>query len=319
MTILIIAEHDNQDLQASTLSTITAAYQLNQPIHLLIAGHHCMPAAEKASCIPGIQSIFLADHLSYEHRLVEAIVPLILYCQKEIDYDYFLIPATSFGKNILPYLSGKLGISPVSDIIAIIDTHTYKRPIYAGNAIATIRVESQQQAISVRPTAFEPVMIVEKSKNNALIQKIDFIVENTHSRLIQLKQQTKDRPSLSSAQIVISGGRGLENQDNFESLVKIAARLGAAIGASRAAVDAGLAPNECQVGQTGQVVAPELYIAVGISGAIQHLAGMSESKIIVAINKDPEAAIFQIADYSLVADFKEVLPVWESVLSEMGY
>ncbi|AAO90630.1 electron transfer flavoprotein subunit alpha/FixB family protein [Coxiella burnetii] len=314
MSVLVLAEHDNQEVRLSTLCTITAARELKQPISILVAGYHCRAVAEKLTSLEGIDAILLADDKAYEHFLAESIAPLVLHCFSE--FNYVMAPATTFGKNILPRVAAKLGASQISDVIKIVDEKTYCRPIYAGNAIATVQSEDKKQIITVRSTAFNPAALADYS---APIREIEFTVENPHSIFVHEERQGQDRPELSSAEIVISGGRGLQNKENFDRLIRIADRMGAAMGASRAAVDAGLAPNDCQVGQTGQVVAPKLYFAIGISGAVQHMAGMRNSKIIVAINKDPEAPIFQIADYGLVGDLNEVLVQWEEALQEMGY
>ncbi|CAN7947790.1 unnamed protein product, partial [Ixodes hexagonus] len=261
-----------------------------------------------------IEGILWADHQCYEHFLAESIAPLILDCAEE--FNYLMAPATTFGKNILPRVAARLGVSQVSDVIEVVDEKNYRRPIYAGNAIATVCSQDEKQVITVRSTAFSPAVITTQPVS---IRKIAYTVHNSHSVFMHEELHAQDRPELSSAEIVISGGRGLQSKENFERLMKIADRLGAGIGASRAAVDAGMAPNDFQVGQTGQVIAPKLYFAVGISGAIQHLAGMRNSKVIVAINKDPDVPIFQIADYGLVGDLGEILPQWEKALSDRGY
>ena len=314
MSILVLAEHDNTKVRSSTLSVITAARELKQSISVLVAGYRCQAVAQELAQIKDVDKILLANQECYQNFLAESITPLLTHYAGE--FNYFLAPATTFGKNILPRLAGKLNIAQISDVIAILDRKTYQRPIYAGNAIVTVFSEDTVQVLTIRPTAFLPCELNQKS---APIEQIKFSKKNDLSIFISREHYPKDRPELASAEIVISGGRGLKNKENFERLVKIADRLGAAVGASRAAVDASLAPNDFQVGQTGQVVAPKLYFAVGISGAIQHLAGMRSSKIIVAINKDLDAPIFQVADYGLVADLDEVLPQWEQALSAIGY
>lgn len=310
MSVLVLAEHDNQQLRPSTLSCIAAAVKLNKKIQLLIAGFECKEVAKQASQIQGMTEVLLAQHEVYQHSLAESVVPLIQSCAQSVTHIF--APATTFGKNILPRVAALLNVSQVSDIIDVVDNNTYQRPIYAGNAIATVQSNDPIQVVTVRSTAFEPATM--NSGEGVPITAVDFVAENPLSSFVTTELHGGDRPELSSADIVIAGGRGLQNKENFERLMAIADRMNAAVGASRAAVDAGMAPNDFQVGQTGQVVAPKLYIAVGISGAIQHLAGMKESKVIVAINKDPDAPIFQIADYGLVDDLAKVLPEWEAEL-----
>ena len=314
MSILVIAEHDHQQIKSSTLSTITAALKLKIEINVLVAGYSCQAVADALRNVDGVSQVFVADHAIYHYPLAESLAPLILECVQSTTHIF--APATTFGKNVLPRVAALLDVSQVSDIIEVIDSRTYRRPIYAGNAIATVQSNDAIQVITVRSTAFEPA---QSGAGAAVLKSVDFIENNVLSKFVKEETHGKDRPELSSADIVISGGRGLQNKENFERLMAIAARLGAAMGASRAAVDAGMAPNDFQVGQTGQVVAPKLYIAVGISGAIQHLAGMKDSKIIVAINKDPDAPIFQIADYGVVGDITTILPEWESALNEMSH
>ncbi len=304
MKILILAEHDNQQLKPSTQHTITAAMQLGDDIDLLIAGEHCEKVAEKSCLFPSIKNVLLADHADYAHQLAENIAPLIAEVGK--DYDYILTGATTFGKNILPRTAALLNMSLVGDVIKIITPDTFERPIYAGNAIATVKSSDAIKLLTIRTTAFPLAQATQSA--NATIQKIPTVIANKFSRFENHTLTESSRPELTSARVVISGGRGLKSADNFHLLDKIADQLGAAIGASRAAVDAGFAPNDYQVGQTGKVVAPDLYIAVGISGAIQHLAGMKDSKVIVAINNDAEAPIFQVADFGLVGDLFKILP-----------
>jgi electron transfer flavoprotein alpha subunit len=310
MIIIVLAEHDGKSLKASTLNTITAANKIGGEIHVLLAGFQCESIAKEISQIDCVQSVLLADNKIYQHPLAERIAPLVVAVSKEASH--ILAPATTFGKNILPRVAALLDVGQMSDIVEVLDQNTYRRPIYAGNAIETLQSSDQQQVITVRTTAFDPVAIAE---NTAEITAVDFTTDNQQSEFISEEKHASDRPELSSAAIVISGGRGLKDKKTFERLTAIADAMNAAIGASRAAVDAGLAPNDCQVGQTGQIVAPKLYFAVGISGAIQHLAGMKDSGVIVAINKDPDAPIFQIANYGLVADINDVLPLWEAAVT----
>lgn len=311
MNILVVAEHDHGKLNAATLSTVAAALQLKQPVRILIAGKNCQAVADEASAVQGIEEVLIADNLCYEHALAESFAPLIAHLAVH-DISHVLAPATTFGKNILPRAAALLNVGQVSDVIAIIDNHTYQRPIYAGNAIATVRVHDSVQMLTVRPTAFAPAAL--GNSKTAKITPIDFVAEQQSSQFVRMEEQSNERPDLSSAEIVIAGGRGMGDKAGFSRLIAIADRLHAAVGASRAAVDAGLAPNDWQVGQTGKIVAPKLYIALGISGAIQHLAGMKDSQTIVAINKDPDAPIFQVADYGLVADIPTVLNEWEHYL-----
>lgn len=308
MTALVIAEHDNQTPAASTLAAISATKQLADDVRVLVAGYQCAAVAEALQSISGVSEVLLADHEVYQHQLAESMVPLI----KEVagNASHIVAPATTFGKNMMPRLAAQLGVGQVSDVINIIDAHTYQRPIYAGNAIATVKSHDKQQIITVRPTAFE---LAEKTELQAKLVAVDFVAENSLSTFVDETWNSNDRPELTSADIVIAGGRGLQDKQRFERLVALANKLDAAVGASRAAVDAELAPNDWQVGQTGKVVAPTLYIAMGISGAIQHVAGMKDSKVIVAINKDAEAPIFAIADYGLVADVDDVLSQWEKL------
>lgn len=313
MTILVVAEHDQKQLKPSTLSTITAALKIEGDVKVLVAGYQCESVVQSLRAIAGIE-VLLADHEAYQHLLAESFAPLIVHCAKDVTHIF--APATTFGKNILPRVAALLDVAQVSDIIEVVDRQTYRRPIYAGNAIATVKSSDPVQVVTVRSTAFEPATV---GSTQAKLTTIDFIAENNVSTFISEELHGSDRPELTSADIVVSGGRGLQTKENFERLVKIANQMGAAIGASRAAVDSGMAPNDLQVGQTGQVVAPKVYFAVGISGAIQHLAGMKDSKIIVAINKDPDAPIFQIADYGLVADLQEVLPQWEAALNDINF
>jgi electron transfer flavoprotein alpha subunit len=309
MNILIIAEHDHQSLKPATLSVMTAAKQLSSEIVLLVAGHNCATVAEQAAKLKGVKKILLADAPQYAHALAENIAPLAVTLSE--NFAYMLTPATAFGKNLLPRIAALLDVAQISDVIKIISPDTFVRPIYAGNALATVQSQDHIKLLTIRTTAYEPT---ELQDSPASIETINHNAECTTVEWISQKENVQERPELTTAQVVISGGRGLGSAENFKRLEKIADKLGAAIGASRAAVDAGFAPNDCQVGQTGKVVAPDLYIAVGISGAIQHVAGMKDSKVIVAINQDPDAAIFQIADYGLVGDLFKILPELEKLL-----
>lgn len=313
MKILIIAEHDNEKLKAATHHTLTAAQALNGEIDVLVMGSACHKAAEHARLLPGVQHILLADDAVYQHQLAENSAALIAELGK--DYAYILVAATTFGKNMLPRAAALLDVSMLSDVMQIVAADTFVRPIYAGNALATVQTQDAIKVMSIRTTAFAPAK--ENTEAKAVIQKINTVIPNTLSRFENQTLTQSKRPELTSARVVISGGRGLKSADNFHLLEAIADQLGAAVGASRAAVDAGFAPNDYQVGQTGKVVAPDLYIAVGISGAIQHLAGMKDSKVIVAINNDPDAPIFQVADYGLVGDLFKILPELQAELAKV--
>jgi electron transfer flavoprotein alpha subunit len=311
MKILLIAEHDQKNIKLVTHHALSAATQLGGEIDLLVIGEHCEDIAEKARFLP-VKSILLADHAAYAHQLAENTAALIASLGKS--YDYILMAASTFGKNILPRAAALLDAAMISDVTKIVTPDTFERPIYAGNAIATVQSTDKIKLLTIRTTAFPAVKA--GSAAAADIQKIADVIPDTSSRFENQSLTKSARPELTDARIVISGGRGLKSAENFHLLEKIADQLGAAIGASRAAVDAGFAPNDYQVGQTGKVVAPDLYIAVGISGAIQHLAGMKDSKVIVAINNDPEAPIFQVADYGLVGDLFKILPELESELEK---
>ncbi|MBC8727755.1 electron transfer flavoprotein subunit alpha/FixB family protein [Paraburkholderia sp. UCT2] len=303
MTTLVIAEHDNERIKTSTLHTVTAGRQLSDRVHVLIAGQTAQPAAQAASQIEGIDKVILVDAPWLADGIAENIAAQIL--NLSIGYTHLLFPATAFGKNVAPRVAAKLDASQVSDVIAIHSPDTFDRPIYAGNAIATVQSNDTIKVATIRTTAFEPAPF---SGGTAAIETREPVAENGRARFIRREVATSERPDLTSARVVVSGGRGLGSAENFSLLDPVAQKLGAAVGASRAAVDSGFAPNDWQVGQTGKIVAPQLYIAVGISGAIQHLAGMKDSKIIVAINKDADAPIFSVADYGLVGDLFEVLP-----------
>jgi electron transfer flavoprotein alpha subunit len=308
MSILVYAEHDNGALKADTLKTVAAAQQIGGDITILVAGHHCQSVAEQAAKVNGIAQVLVADNVAYEHQLAENISLLVT----ELAADYRVVMATALttGKNFMPRVAALLDVAQISDIVAVESVDTFVRPIYAGNAIATVKSLDAKKVITVRSTGFDAVA----TDGAAEIISLDKVKDAGISSHVSDELTVSARPDLGAAKVIISGGRGMQNGDNFALLNGIADKLGAGIGASRAAVDAGFVPNDMQVGQTGKIVAPDLYIAVGISGAIQHLAGMKDSKVIVAINKDPEAPIFQVADYGLVADLFEALPELESAL-----
>jgi electron transfer flavoprotein alpha subunit len=297
MTILAIAEHHSQVLKRATYQTIAAALQLGADVDLLVIGDNCDTVSEMATKISGVKRVLVAEAKDYAHQLAENTAPLI--ADIGATYTHILAPATTFGKNLLPRVAALMDMAMVSDVIKIVADDTFVRPIYAGNALATIQSKDKIKLLTVRTTAFQPAA---EGDNKAPIEKISQHIPNDLSEFVSEEMHVSARPELTAARIIIAGGRGLKSAENFKLLEKLADQLGAAIGASRAAVDAGFAPNDSQVGQTGKVVAPDLYIAIGISGAIQHLAGMKDSKVIVAINNDPEAPIFEIADYGLVAD-----------------
>jgi len=303
MTVLVIAEHDNQNLKSSTLNTITAATKFNNEIHLIILGNGIDNLINNCQSLHEVSKILKCDHEKLENPIPEIMAPIISNISK--NYTHILAPASTFGKNLLPRLSALLDVTQISDVIEIQNNNTFVRPIYAGNAISTVETNQQINLLTIRPTAFDKC---EESGGNASIENIQFSDTETHTKFIGREVSKSDRPDLGNARVVVSGGRGMENSDNFKLLYDLADKLNAAIGASRAAVDSGYIGNEYQVGQTGKMVAPELYIAVGISGAIQHLAGMKDSKVIVAINKDAEAPIFGIADYGLSADLFQAIP-----------
>ena len=309
MSILVIAEHDNNELKVATLNTVAAASEIGGDIEILIAGNECEDVANQAAQIPGVQKILLADKPAYANFLPENIGSLV--AEMGSSYTHILTPATANGKNFLPRVAASLDVAQVSDISAVVSQDTFERPIYAGNCIATVQSTDSVKIITVRTTGFDAC---EASGGSSPIEVVDLDKDLAISSFMKEEIAVSDRPELTAADVVISGGRGMQNGDNFSLLNGIADKLGAAIGASRAAVDSGFVPNDMQVGQTGKIVAPDLYIAVGISGAIQHLAGMKDSKVIVAINKDEEAPIFQVADYGLVADLFEALPELESKL-----
>ena len=303
MSTLVIAEHDNTNLKPATLNTVAAANVIGGAVHILVAGHSCQSVADEAAAVNGVEKVILADDSAYENQLAESTANLIKLISS--DYSHILAPATTFGKNVLPRLSALLDVQQISEITEVVSEDTFKRPIYAGSCIATVKSSDAVKVITVRATAFDPV---DASGGSASVESISADGVSDLSSFVNEEIAQSDRPELTAASIVISGGRGMQSGDNFHLLETIADKLGAAVGASRAAVDAGFVPNDYQVGQTGKIVAPDLYIAVGISGAIQHLAGMKDSKVIVAINKDEDAPIFQVADYGLVADLFNALP-----------
>ena len=303
MTILVIAEHDQISLKAATLNTITAARKIGGDIHVLVAGSNCAAAAQHAATLHGVTAVKVADAAHYQSQTAENLTALIL--AHAAGYSHILAPATTFGKNLLPRVAALLDVAQISEITAVESPDTFVRPIYAGNALATVQSADPVKVITVRTTAFDAV----EAGNAAVIEAITLAGDTQQATLTHRELTKSARPELGAAKIIVSGGRGLGSGENYHTLLEpLADKLGAALGASRAAVDAGFVPNDYQVGQTGKVVAPELYIAVGISGAIQHLAGMKESKVIVAINKDPDAPIFQVADYGLVGDLFDLVP-----------
>ena len=308
MSILVVAEHDNDSIKTATLNTVTAAQAIGDDVHVLIAGSLCQGAVTAAAEIAGVTKVISADSEAYAHQLPENVAPLLVELAK--NYSHILSAATTTGKNLMPRAAGLLDVAQISDIVEVKSEDTFVRPIYAGNAMATVQSSDSVKMITVRTTAY-----AEAAKGGtASIENSDFVSKQEVATFVSEQLSVSERPELTAASIVISGGRGMQNGDNFVLLEKVADKLGAAIGASRAAVDAGFVPNDMQVGQTGKIVAPDLYIAVGISGAIQHLAGMKDSKVIVAINKDEEAPIFQVADYGLVGDLFKVLPELEAAL-----
>jgi electron transfer flavoprotein alpha subunit len=309
MSILVIAEHDNKNLKGATLNTLNAATQIGDEIHLLVAGHETNNVVEESQLLNGVTKIINVDNELYKNSLAEEVEKLVTSIAS--DYSYILAPATTFGKNLMPRIAAKMDTQQISDIISVESSDTFKRPIYAGSCIATVKSSDEKKVITVRSTAFDAV---EKANSNIPVDTLSAIDACGVSEFVSEELAESDRPELTAAEIVISGGRGMQSGENFHLLDSIADKLGAAVGASRAAVDAGFVPNDYQVGQTGKIVAPDLYIAVGISGAIQHLAGMKDSKVIVAINKDEDAPIFQVADYGLVADLFNALPELDSKL-----
>jgi len=313
MKTLIIAEHHEGRLNTSTLSTVAAAQQLKFPLELLIIGNQCQAVVDQAKKIAGLQRILVADHTTYEKYFAENTAPLVVEIAHS--YSHVLAPATTLGKDLMPRVAALLDVPLVSDVIQMVNDHTFIRPIYAGNARATIVLQEAITLLTVRTSSFNTVNLLEIPQE-VPVEKISSAHTATLTTFVKEEASRSERPELTSARVVIAGGRGLQSGENFKLLESLAIKLNAAIGASRAAVDAGFIANDFQVGQTGKIVAPDLYIAVGISGAIQHIAGMKDSKVIVAINKDPDAPIFQIADYGLVGDLFEILPALEELLTK---
>lgn len=309
MSILVIAEHDNASIKPATLNTVAAAKEIGGEITVLVAGQGCEAAGTAAAAIEGVGKVLVCDDAAYAHNLAENIAPLVV--SLAADYSHVLFPATTGGKNVMPRVAVLLDVAGLSDVTAIKSEDTFVRPIYAGNAMATVKSHDSKKVMTVRTTAFDAVA---GTGGSAAIESADATSASDKVSFVGEELVVSDRPELTAASVVISGGRGMQNGENFAMLEGIAGKLNAAVGASRAAVDAGFVSNDLQVGQTGKVVAPDLYIAVGISGAIQHLAGMKDSKVIVAINKDEEAPIFQVADYGLVADLFDALPELENAL-----
>lgn len=309
MSILVIAEHDNATLKGATLNTVAAAKAIGGDIHILVAGANCAAVAASAAKIAGVAKVLVADNAVYANQLAENVSLLVAEIGKSASH--ILAPATSSGKNIAPRAAALLDVAMISEIIAVVSDDTFKRPTYAGNVIATVKSADAIKVITVRSTGFDAVAA---EGGSATIEALASVYDAGLSSFVSEEIAKSDRPELTAAKIVVSGGRGMQNGENFKMLDAIADKLGAAVGASRAAVDAGFVPNDMQVGQTGKIVAPDLYVAVGISGAIQHLAGMKDSKVIVAINKDEEAPIFQVADYGLVADLFVAVPELEKAL-----
>jgi electron transfer flavoprotein alpha subunit len=303
MSVLVIAEHDNAKLKAAVLNTIAAAAKIGGDIHVLVAGSQCAPVAQAAAAVAGVTKVLVADSDSYRDQLAENLATLVVGMAG--GYSHVLAPATAFGKNVLPRVAALLDVAQISDIVAVESADTFVRPIYAGNAMATVQSSDKIKVVTVRTTGFDAVPATDGS---AAVEAVGVAADSGLSKLVGQELTKSARPELTAARIIVSGGRGMGNGENFAILEKLADKLGAAVGASRAAVDAGFVPNDYQVGQTGKIVAPELYIAVGISGAIQHLAGMKDSKVIVAINKDAEAPITQVANYWLVADLFQAVP-----------
>nr|WP_315485676.1 electron transfer flavoprotein subunit alpha/FixB family protein [uncultured Undibacterium sp.] len=309
MTTLVIAEHDNASLKGSTLNTITAATQCGGDVHVLVAGHNAAAVAQAAAQISGVAKVLHADAIYFAEGLAENVAEQVLTIASV--YSHILAPATAYGKNILPRVAAKLDVAQISEITKIDSPDTFERPIYAGNAIATVQSTDAVKVITVRTTGFDAAA----TGGSAVVETLAAIADSGKSAFVSREVAKSDRPELTAAKVIVSGGRGMGSADAFKVLEPLADKLGAAMGASRAAVDAGYVPNDWQVGQTGKIVAPTLYIAVGISGAIQHLAGMKDSKTIVAINKDPEAPIFSVADYGIVGDLFEIVP---QLVAELG-
>ena len=313
MAVLLVAEHNNTELRPFTLNAATAASQIDDEVHAVIIGQNSEPAAKKLSELPIVKKVISIEAPHYENFTAENFAPVIIKLAE--NYSHIICSANTFGKNLMPRIAAHLDTSQVSDIIKVISPDTFVRPIYAGNAFATVKTSDAKKCVTIRPTSFEPC---ESSGGTATIEKGEAAEEFSNTKFIKREEIKSDRPELGTARIVVSGGRGMQSGDNFKLITDVADKLGAAIGASRAAVDAGYISNDHQVGQTGKVVVPDLYIAIGISGAIQHLAGMKESKVIVAINKDGEAPIFSVADYGLEADLFEALPQFMEELNKLN-
>ncbi len=310
MAALVIAEHDNAELKAATLNTVSAAAALGGDIGVLVAGANCATVAESVAAIAGVARVLLADDPAYEHHLAENMAPLVAGIAR--DYGHVLAPSTTFGKNFMPRAAALLDVQPISAIVAVVSPDTFIRPIYAGNAMATVQSADPIKMITVRTTAFKAA----EAGSGATVETVPAAPASDLSSFVGRELSKSERPELTAAPVVVSGGRGMQSGENFKLLEALADKLGAAVGASRAAVDAGFVPNDYQVGKNGKIVAPDLYIAVGISGAIQHLAGMKDSKVIVAINKDEEAPIFQVADYGIVGDLFKIVPELTEALDE---
>ena len=313
MAVLLIAEHNNKELRPFTLNAATAASQIDSDVHAVIIGQNFAEAAKQLSELPVVKKVLSVEGAHYENFTAENFTPVIVKLAE--NYSHIVCSANTFGKNLMPRIAAHLDTSQVSDIIKVISPDTFLRPIYAGNAFATIKSNDAKKCVTIRPTSFDPC---ESTGGSAPIEKVDPSEEFSNTKFIKREEIKSDRPELGTARIVVSGGRGMQSGDNFKLITEIADKLGAAIGASRAAVDAGYISNDHQVGQTGKVVVPDLYIAIGISGAIQHLAGMKESKVIVAINKDGEAPIFSVADYGLEADLFEAIPQFMEELNKLN-
>jgi len=313
MSVLLIAEHNNKELKAFTLNAVTAASQIDTDVHALVIGNNCTDVAKAASQLPLVKKVISIEAAHYENFIAENFAPVVIKLAE--NYSHIVCSANTFGKNLMPRIAAKLDTSQISDIIKVESPDTFIRPIYAGNAFATVKTSDSKKCVTIRPTSFDPC---ESSGGSAPIESVEAGEEFVSTKFIKREEIKSDRPELGTARVVVSGGRGMQNGDNFKLITAIADKLNAAIGASRAAVDAGYISNDHQVGQTGKVVVPDLYIAVGISGAIQHLAGMKESKVIVAINKDGEAPIFSVADYGLEADLFEALPQFLEELNKLN-
>ena len=313
MSVLLVAEHDNSKLKPFTLNAITAASKIDTEVHVLVAGTNCEIISKELANVPLVKKVLVCDSPNYQNYLPENLAPLVTKVSEK--YDHILASANTFGKNFMPRVAANLDVSQISDIIKINGPDTFVRPIYAGNAFATVKSNDKKKCITIRPTSFDPA---ERSGGSASVEKVDPVDIPNTSKFIKREETKSERPQLGTARVVVSGGRGLASGENFKLINDIADKLNAAVGASRAAVDAGYISNDHQVGQTGKVVVPDLYIAVGISGAIQHLAGMKESKIIVAINKDGEAPIFSVADYGLEADLFKALPEFLAELNKLN-